>query len=338
VRHQRDSGDGTLGDRSDTPNRTGWIQCVLSMAEETGENVCRVDEGLHSCWGLFIHLCGLHGNCGNHPSDPCDDDCSWIRCDLDGTFCDWLKRFLHFRGHLCIYTFLSVVSMQAAKGFSKKNSHQFYKRLKLWLPLSAAASVLGCCTPFGILTATTESEAFNYGASHYLILAAAIFNCANILVPTLVYPLEKDVSAVIQSSLHTSGSSTTTAYHQILNKLTGYRTELRNHGVINVLTAVLMGSWIFLQSRGSSYFLPFAWASAATVTARDLHMLLPVHQVKTAPQSSTNESSQTGREARLVPVDGTRVPSSRLQTVQASLPHQNSFAEIQPASQPTAQG
>jgi hypothetical protein len=211
-----------------------------------------------------------------------------------GMACFWTSQ------HLTIFTFVYFQLKQAAKGFLKNDLEKQVFRLRVYIPASAAIAVVGCLLPLGMLAATNETDVFVYGILHYLILAMVIFNCAFIYLPALVRPLESDIEKAINAD---SGNAAVASYKQILSKLKQFRTELRNTAIPNVCCAVIFGSWPFLQSRASSYWLPIAWLSAGYALTKDLQMLMPVSSSSEAPgaANASGISSSKQKEGKVGP-------------------------------------
>jgi hypothetical protein len=196
-----------------------------------------------------------------------------------------------------IYTFVTFQSKQADNGFLSTNFATIVRRLQVILPVSVVLTTIFSLVPLGMITAMEETHLFALGAGHFLVLGTAIFFLGMIYIPVLVRPLERDLQVAVKATLSPGAS---TILKQILDKIIMFRRQLRIQAIGNGITAFLFGAWPFLQSRGSSYWLPIAWISASAAAAMGLHVLLPV-TASPADDQGNSTTSSSPKEAKVDP-------------------------------------
>ena len=189
--------------------------------------------------------------------------------------------------HVFIYAFLQLSIKQARMG-REEDAQKYLKHLKISLPVSNIASLVASMLPLGMLGASNALQVQQLATSHYIILALELVVTGGILTPYFVKKVVHDIKQAISKNPDKSEKLV-----QVEAKLQRLQTELRNQMATNVLFAALMGFWPFLQVYGSSYFLPFAWTSAAITECLALYVNLPVTDKKTTVLTGTGSAEKS---------------------------------------------
>jgi len=209
-----------------------------------------------------------------------------------------------------INIFLELALKQSRIGGSNNNVAIMFARLRGFFPLSICLEWIACLILFGMLNAQSEGAFYGYAATHYLF-SAFVMNFCYVYCRVYIGGLSKELQANIKAN---PGKSAILKI--IVWKLDRCLLELRNQGAVNIIFALFFGIWPFLQVVGSSYFLPFAWMSAAAVTVLLTFVNLPA-QDKASSHSEVSSNILPHGSMKLVTSPVPTVAASSFQTSMA---------------------
>ena len=162
-----------------------------------------------------------------------------------------LQNLIFFRVNINLIRFSSVSRKQ-----------QLVRRLRQGFVFNGGLALIQGLSSLAMLAVPQASQkTFTLiGFIHYFVMAIAICFTGFIQVPDHVNFMVNEIDEAMDNTLKTS--KTSPGSDSILNvkiKLQKYQLEMQNNCYLNLVAAVLIGGWPFLQFTVSSYWFPIGW-------------------------------------------------------------------------------
>ena len=127
---------------------------------------------------------------------------------------------------------------------------------------------------------------FAFACIHFVGCAAALCLLGLFIVPSLIGPLVKEMkdALAVGPSGNVNYSSSAEQIKIVVKKFEFLLAELRRQSFLNILLALMFGTWPYLQQM-SSYFLPLAWMFCLPMMIMALYSNVPVRGTKSSPSS-----------------------------------------------------